>query len=244
MSWYFGTQFGDRLDSKNWDSRWDHFDTGGGSDVVIAPFSSTDYWFSGGAGADFFSGSKGADIAFGGDGRDELYGGAGDDLLGGGFGNDTLTGGSGSDELNGAWGRDTLWGGSGADRLSGGTGADHLHGGSGRDTFVSRQGDSNVTDGTSDTIHDWSPKYDKIDSTIAGKFSNYQEVFSLFTDNIKNAKFLVENNSDLREEDHVFVYNGRDGFLMSDLDRNGTFETGVKLLDEGHASSMDWSLIV
>lgn len=162
-------------------------------------------------------------------------GGAGDDSFLGDTAHDVAYGGSGNDKLNGYSGRDDLWGGTGADKLTGG---------SGNDTFHFTMGDSQAHRGQADTITDWNVAHDWIDSTISGRSNNYAETFSLFTQNIDQARFLVEHNSSLAAEDHVFVYNGTDGYLLSDLNRNGTFETGVILKGAGHASDMNWSDIL
>jgi hypothetical protein len=45
---------------------------------------------------------------------------------------------------------------------------------------------------------------------------------------------------------HVFLFNAASnrGFLLSDLDNNGTFETGIVLAKAGSAAAFDWSNII
>lgn len=168
---------------------------------------------------------------------DSMYGYGGNDTQYGYGGNDYLSGGSGYDYLNGGLGSDTLVGGTSADSLVGGYDTS-------TDYFRFAQGDSNSYSGGADTIYDWNVAYDYIDSTIAGTSSNYGEMFTT-ANNIGTARSVVENSS-LRYEDHAFVYNSATdtGYLLSDLDRNFTFETGVVIRGAGSAADMNWSDIV
>ena len=151
-----------------------------------------------------------------------------------------ITGNSGNNVLKGTAGSDDIYGFRGADKLTGGGGTDYFN-------FAINESKASV--GQADTITDWNHRQDYIDSSIAGTAGSYAEVFSpggIFfgVNNISQARSLVENSNALSANDHVFVYNGRDGYLLSDLNHNGTFETGVVLLGAGSASDMTWSDII
>jgi serralysin len=178
---------------------------------------------------------------------DSIYGNAGNDTQYGSYGNDYLSGGSGNDYLNGGSGNDYLNGGSGYDVVYGGTGQDWLVGGNdySRDDFRFYQGDSPSTNYGADTIADWNVSYDYIDMPIAGTAYNYAEAQTGWT-SIEGARYQVEHSATLRQEDHVFLYNASTdtGYLLSDLDRNYTFETGVILRGAGSAWDLNYSDII
>jgi Ca2+-binding RTX toxin-like protein len=179
-------------------------------------------------------------------GNDTFYGEDGNDFIDGWTGNETYYGGAGNDTLNGRGGNDYLNGGTGYDVLVGGTGRDYLVGGfdTSRDDFRFSQGDSPSTTAGADTIADWNVAYDYIDMPIAGTSSNYGEASTSST-SIEGARFQAENTN-LRFEDHVFLYNSNTdtGYLVCDLDRNFSFETGVVLSGAGSATDMNWSDII
>ena len=237
MSTYNGTFWSETLNSSNWNYGWTSFYMNGGNDRVTTPSTGQSYYFSGGGGNDYFLGASAADTAYGGSGNDELRGYSGNDYLNGGTGADNLYGGSGTDTLVGDTGSDHLYGGAGRDYLWGGTAGY-------RDDFHFAKGDSNSDSWSADTIYDWNRSYDYIDSSIAGTSSNYGEAATSAT-SIEGARYQVEHSS-LRSEDHAFVYNaGTDtGYLLSDLDRNYTFETGVIIRGAGSASDMSHSDII
>jgi Ca2+-binding RTX toxin-like protein len=190
-------------------------------------------------------GWDGDDDIYGGYDHDTIYGGNGDDYLIGGAGHDDLYGGSGFDDLYGGSGLDYLAGGSGEDLLSGGTGRDTLAGGTGEDYFVFKRGDSGLTTSTADTITDWNRSFDFIDMTIKGTARNYREVMtdaSSISTAASDADFLYGDTS-VR---HVFLYNPKTdkGFLVSDLNADGLFETGVVLKNAGLASDMRYDYII
>jgi serralysin len=200
-------------------------------------------------------GYEGNDVQYGNQYADSLYGMGGNDSQYGYGGNDYLDGGTGNDYQYGMDGNDYLIGGYGDDYLNGGNGYDHLWGGYGRDSLVGgydysrddfhfSQGDSNSSTAEADTIWDWNVSYDYIDSSIAGTSSNYGEAQTWWT-TVEGAEYHVENTN-LRYEDHVFLYNaGTDtGYLLSDLDRNYDFETAVVLYGAGSQYDMNWSDIV
>jgi hypothetical protein len=87
--------------------------------------------------------------------------------------------------------------------------------------------------------------YDYIDMSIAGTAYNYAERATSAT-YIDAARYQVEHDSALRLEDHVFLYNPSTdtGYLLSDLDRNFSFETGVILRGAGSASDLNYSDII
>lgn len=239
---YFGNEQDEFLSSSNWSYRWDSFYMGGGNDTVIVPNTSFSYEFRGGNGNDIFIGSNGQDNASGGEHNDTLYG---------ANGNDTLSGENGSDTLHGGAGNDLLSGGAGIDHLYGGLGADILFGGYNdreADYFAFTMGSSNAVNGQADTIYDWSRFGDKIDSPIAGTPDNFG-IRATNATTIEGARLQIENGAPYGEmsyKDHIFLYNpaANIGFLISDLDRNFTFETGVSLLDSGQRYDMNWSFIV
>ena len=214
MTTIYGSNFADTLTFDNWSYAWDTLRMGDGNDTVIVPGN--------------------ANTAF------MFVGESGNDVFQGGRRTDNALGGTGNDTLDGSGGDDFLSGDAGQDRLIGGTGADWLKGGEGTDTFVFGRGES-----AADTILDWDVRADYIDSTIAGTSANYAEAMSSVQD-ISMAKYLVESSTDLKMKDHVFLYNTRTdtGYLMSDLDHNHTFETGVVIKGAGSAADMNWSDIV
>lgn len=210
-------------------------------------------------------GSNYADSIYGYGGNDTQYGFYGNDYLSGGSGNDYQNGGYDNDSLYGSFGNDTQYGSYGNDYLSGGSGYDYLNGGSGVDTLVGgtnadslvggydtstdyfrfAQGDSNSYSGGADTIYDWNVSYDYIDSSIAGNSYNYAEA-STWSTSIDSARYQVESSSTLRVEDHVFLYNSSTdtGYLLSDLDSNYSFETGVVIRGAGSSYDMNYSDII
>jgi Ca2+-binding RTX toxin-like protein len=214
------------------------------------------YWYDGydGRYSDVVYGYDGDDLIFGYEGHDDIYGGADHDTIYGGTGNDYLKGDSGHDDLYGGSGHDDLYGGSDLDYLSGGTGEDLLSGGTGRDTlvggsgedyFVFKKGDSGLTTSKADTITDWNRSYDFIDMTIKGTSSNYREVMTDATSistAASDADFL-HGDTNVR---HVFLFNPDTdrGYLVSDLNADGLFDTGVVLKNAGLASDMSYSYII
>lgn len=222
----------------------------------MATYYGTDFDddFDGSGYFDTIIGYDGDDLLYGFDGDDDIYGGYDHDTISGGFGDDYLSGSAGHDDLYGNAGWDDLYGGSGLDYLSGGSGEDLLSGGSGRDTlsggagedvFVFTKGTSGLSSSTVDTINDWNRSYDSIDMTIKGTSRNYREVStdaSSISTAASDADFLYGDTS-IR---HVFLYNSDidRGFLVSDLNADGLFETGVVLKNAGLASDMSYLFIV
>jgi hypothetical protein len=173
-----------------------------------------------------------------------IAGTSGDDTLTGNSGPDTMQGLAGRDTLSGLAGDDRLEGGSYSDHLNGGSGSDDLYGGTGADYFVFSSGSSPSTTSGADTIWDWNVAYDWIDMPLAGKSSNYGEA-ATSTTTIEAARAQVEGTA-LRHETHAFLYNSTTdtGYLLSDLNRNGTFETGVIMVGAGSASDCKYSDIL
>jgi hypothetical protein len=158
-----------------------------------------------------------------------------------GAGGLTLTGLGGNDILKGGDFRDILQGGAGNDVLEGGGGRDALSGGADSDSFIFKIGSSGLTSGTVDTISDWSA-VDEIRMSVAGTRANYTEVATAFTTIAEVATF-VKDTYQGSGFSHVFLYNSattaKVGFLVSDLDGNGVFETGVILKGASTASSFN-----
>lgn len=199
------------------------------------------------------------DILSGGSGNDRLVGGAGDDRALGGIGDDDVRGGGGDDFLLGEIGEDTLLGGTGTDQMNGGQGRDLLDGGLGqdfltggpefavRDDFVFAIGKSNSTNDQVDTVLDWT-KVDRIVSDIAGTAANYGEHSSTsggvtITD-IETARADAEQNH--TNKTHMFFWDSSTdtGYLVSDLNNDNLFETGVVLNGAGAGSDFDFTNII
>lgn len=246
MTTYVGTTTRDYLNISNWDYEWDLFYMDDGNDVVYVPFTTANELnFNGQNGNDRFDGNFLRNI------RDVAHGGSGDDVLLGGGGSDILDGGIGRDILRGDNGADFLYSceyfnynDNAKDVLIGGRGADSLTGDSGSDTFKYLKLDSMSKTGRADTIFNWDIRKDYIDTSIKGTALNYFERSST-ANNIDSARNLAEKFGD-SSDFHAFISNNRTdrGFLLSDLDRNGTFETGVIIEGAGARSDMNWSAII
>jgi Ca2+-binding RTX toxin-like protein len=195
--------------------------------------------------ADDVEGYDGDDLLNGFEGNDILSGSYGDDGLFGGYGNDDLYGGSGWDDLYGGSGLDYLSGGSGDDLLSGGSGRDTLIGGTGEDLFVFTKGSSGLSTSTVDTIRDWNRSDDWIDMTVRGTSANYREASTSAT-SISSALIRAEDLYPSTSVKHVFLYNSKTdtGYLVSDLNSDGQFDTGVVLKNAGLASDMSYTYII
>ncbi len=195
--------------------------------------------------ADDVEGYDGDDLLNGFEGNDILSGSYGDDGLFGGYGNDDLYGGSGWDDLYGGSGLDYLSGGSGDDLLSGGSGRDTLIGGTGEDLFVFTKGSSGLSTSTVDTIRDWNRSDDWIDMTVRGTSANYREAKTSAT-SIGSALIRAEDLYPSASVKHVFLYNSKTdtGYLVSDLNSDGQFDTGVVLKNAGLASDMSYTYII
>jgi Ca2+-binding RTX toxin-like protein len=195
--------------------------------------------------ADDVEGYDGDDLINGFEGNDILSGSFGDDTIFGGYGHDDLYGGSGWDDLYGGSGLDYLSGGSGDDLLSGGLGRDTLIGGSGEDLFVFTKGASGLSTSTVDTITDWNRSDDWIDMTVRGTSANYREAKTSAT-SIGSALIRAEDLFPSASIKHVFLYNSKTdtGYLVSDLNSDGQFDTGVVLRNAGLASDMSYTYII
>ena len=195
--------------------------------------------------SDDIEGYDGDDLINGFEGNDILSGSFGDDTLFGGYGHDDLYGGSGWDDLYGGSGLDYLSGGSGDDLLSGGLGRDTLIGGSGEDLFVFTKGTSGLSTSTADTIRDWNRLDDWIDMTVKGTAGNYREAKTSAT-SISSALIRAEDLFPSASIKHVFLYNSKTdtGYLVSDLNSDGQFDTGVVLKNAGLASDMSYTYII
>jgi Ca2+-binding RTX toxin-like protein len=195
--------------------------------------------------ADDIEGFEGDDLIDGYGGNDIVSGSFGDDTIDGSSGHDDLYGGSGWDDIYGGSGHDYLSGGSGDDLLSGGTGRDTLIGGSGEDLFVFAKGSSGLSASTVDTIRDWNRSDDWIDMTVRGTSANYREAKTSAT-SIASALIRAEDLYPSAKIKHVFLYNSKTdtGYLISDLNSDGRFDTGVVLKNAGLASDMSYAYII
>jgi Ca2+-binding RTX toxin-like protein len=236
------------IDAYDWDYIYgvDTVDYLYGLDTVdyIYGYGGDDYIYSG-YGDDWIYGGYGVDIIYGQVGSDILYGESGADYLYGGAGIDRLYGGVGADDLYGGAGKDRIFGGVGADDLFGGRGGDRLSGGNGWDTFHFTQGTSGLTPATVDVITDWVGAYDVIDMPVAGNFYNYGEAETTATSIVQATNEAASWFPDPGVQ-HVFLYNPYidKGFLVSDLNGDGAFETGVVLNKAGYASDFEYFNIV
>ena len=224
---YFGTNAGDTvnaLDLINTD--YYKFYMLDGNDFVDPYYTDRSYYFSGG---------PGLDLLFGSSRKDTIHGGEDDDRLVGAASGDYLYGEAANDELDG---------GSGIDHLYGGQGRDYLIGGGDSDYFTYKKGESNSNVLRADTIQDWNGSQDYLDTTIAGTSTNYAE-FATGATNIDVAR-QIATSKNLSTLDHVFLYNAnlKKGFVLSDLDHNGSFETGVVLLNVDSASDVSYADII
>lgn len=245
---YHGTDNANLITPFSWNYGKTVFQMYGGNDAVVAPTTNANLTFYGGSGNDTFSGSNGNDTA---------YGGTDDDYLAGGAGSDNLRGEAGGDRLIGGGGRDVLDGGAGSDHLTGGIDRDYLYGGTdgSADFFHFAFGDSNAGNRTADIIYDWNGAHDFIDTTIAGTVDNYREVATSAA-NVEEAQFfaMLLNNrprfpghhEQPERDTHMFLYNAETdtGYLISNLDGDRTYETGVILKGAGSAADMNWNDIL
>ncbi|MET0427024.1 MAG: calcium-binding protein [Microvirga sp.] len=236
------------MDEFDWDTIYgvETIDTLYGLDTpdIIYGYGGDDSIYSG-YGDDWIYGGYGADIIYGQVGSDVLYGEYGADVLYGGAGIDKLYGGSGRDDLYGGAGKDRIFGGTGADDIFGGAGSDRLSGGSGADTFHFTPGTSGLSPKTVDVITDWVGASDAIDMPVAGNFDNYGEASTTAISIAQAADEAATWFPDPSVQ-HVFLYNPYTdkGFLLSDLNGDGAFETGVVLNRAGYASDFDYFNIV
>jgi Ca2+-binding RTX toxin-like protein len=146
--------------------------------------------------------------------------------------------------LTGTNGSDTLTGGPEANIMAGGAGRDTLWGGANADTFVFTKGTSGIKATTADTIMDWEV-IDQIDMTIRGNKKNYEEDDTTAASISKAAAYAEKTFTD-KNTTHVFLYNKKKdtGYLLSDLDNNDKYETGVILKGAGASSSFSHTDII
>jgi Ca2+-binding RTX toxin-like protein len=182
---------------------------------------------------------------YGGSGNDSLVGSYGFDFLFGESGSDRLSGGANYDNLYGGSGQDSLSGGSSDDLLNGGSGRDRLTGGTGGDAFEFTRNSSGITSTSADAITDWSAATDWIGMRIAGTSVNYREASTGAT-SIADAASQAESIFTSASIAHVFLYNAQTdtGYLLSDLNNDNRFETGVILTGAGSAADMNYRYII
>jgi Ca2+-binding RTX toxin-like protein len=242
MATFNGTDFKDYIDTFFYDDLAPGY-YGEGSDIVYG-YGGDDLIY-GYEGHDDLDGGFGHDTIYGGSGDDNVWGGDDDDYLSGGDGADDLYGGYGADDLYGGSGIDNLYGGTGDDLLSGGTGRDLLSGGAGEDIFVFKKGDSGFTTKTADVITDWNRSDDWIDMTVKGTARNYGEhktTARSIADAVDDAEYYFPQ----ARIKHVFLFNTKTdtGYLISDLNSDGRFDTGIVLKNAGLASDMSYQYII
>lgn len=164
-------------------------------------------------------GSSGVDTF---EGFENIYGSnVGGDLLVGDDNENTVLGFGGNDRIFGFGGDDNLIGMQGNDTLAGGRGADSLNGGNGSDTFVFNDV-SHSFFAERDTIADFGVGgADRVDLSVidANSVLGGNQAFNF----IGSAGF--GGAGDLR-----FVTNGTDGFVLGDVDGDGSTDLNILLL--------------
>ena len=153
---------------------------------------------------------------------EDLYGSnRGGDLLIGSVDDNRILGFGGDDRIFGFDGNDELFGQQGNDLLAGGVGADVLTGGAGADVFDFNH-ISESTSAARDTVRDFSAAAgDTID--LSGIDANSAVAGNQAFNFVGSAAF--GSAGDLR-----FVTNGTDGFVIGDVDGNGTIDLNILLL--------------
>jgi Ca2+-binding RTX toxin-like protein len=194
---------------------------------------------------DFIYGYDGDDLIDGYGGDDDIFGGYDYDTIYGGSGDDDIYGSAGHDDLYGEAGSDYLSGGTGDDFIAGGTGSDLLVGGAGEDVFFFKRGHSKLSSNTVDTITDWNRSFDSIDTNLKGTSRNYRE-HDTFATSIEAAVDDAEDLYPSTSIKHVFLFNPDTdtGYLVSDLNSDGAFDTGVVLKNAGLASDMSYLYLI
>ena len=213
--------------------------------------TAADETLSGRSGNDTISGGGGTDWLFGKDGSDHLNGGFGKDYLYGGEGVDYLWGGPGddADKLFGEGGDDTLGGEGGNDLLMGGYGADQLIGGAGQDTFYynDAMNESQAASAGADRILDfhYNGDNDKIDLAIAGTSYNF---FQVQTSATSMDEAYIEATQNYHNSGLTYLYLANEtqdtGYLLADMNMNGSFETGITLVGAGMWGDFNYDAII
>jgi Ca2+-binding RTX toxin-like protein len=173
----------------------------------------------------------------GGEDRDVLEGSEGIDHLWGEGGNDVLIGNQGDDHLNGGAGNDLLEGGLGADQLTGGEGQDMFF-------YPDAANESPATLTDADQIRDFQYGTDKLGLGVAGTAENYHSTGTTAT---SMDAAVLEANQNYGEDRLTYLYlanEGTDtGYLLADLDGNGSFEFGITLDGNGGPGEFGYDAI-
>ncbi|QRM31357.1 calcium-binding protein [Microvirga sp. VF16] len=210
-------------------------------------------------------GDDGPDRMWGGDGSDMMSGDGGDDRLWAGEngdfalgwdGNNQIWGEGGNDVLVGGQGNDSLYGDAGDDTLMGSEGADQLTGGEGRDEFIYRGPyngpaveESPATSAGADQILDFQYGTDTIDFDYpeAAGPGTPENFHSEGTNADSMDAAVQEANQNYREDHLTYLYlanEGADtGYLLADLDGNGSFEFGITLVGNGGPGEFGYDAI-
>jgi hypothetical protein len=98
---------------------------------------------------------------------------------------------------------------------------------------------------SADTITDWRAETDWIGMRIAGTSANYGEASTSAT-SIADVAAQAEATFTSASIAHVFLYNTQTdtGYLLSDLNNDNKFETGVILTGAGSAAEMNYRYII
>jgi Ca2+-binding RTX toxin-like protein len=179
-------------------------------------------------GGEAMNGTNVTDMIFGNDGNDLIAGHGGDDFVYGGDGRDIIKGGGGADYLNG---------GMHDDILAGGTGRDILTGGHGQDSFQFSLGDSWANSASADHITDYRSG-DTID------VSDYVMSHRTFGSNSANLTMNSMESAQYSANALASTYgygsalyqssNGRDVYVLLDLNGDRYMETGIVLENLPH----------
>ncbi|QRM31358.1 calcium-binding protein [Microvirga sp. VF16] len=173
----------------------------------------------------------------GGEDRDFLEGGEGIDHLWGEGGNDVLYGEQGDDHLNGGAGHDLLVGDLGADQLTGGEGQDQFW------FWSDAVAESPATTTGADQILDFQYGTDKIGLGVAGTAENYHSAGTTATSMDAAAQEANQTGEDRLTYLYLANEGADTGYLLADLDGNGSFEFGITMVGNGGPGEFGYDAI-
>lgn len=172
-----------------------------------------------------------------GDGNDAVgILGTGANTITGGAGNDTINIGvaaSGANHIDAGAGNDTInVAGAGNNTIIGGAGQDtiDLTGAAGQNGLVFNAGDSGVTTATADVVTAFVSGSDTLDfGSVAGSATNFGSFNDATATTVELAVASAAAHFDGTVE-YVFIENGADGFLVTDLNHDGNADSAVSLV--------------
>jgi len=167
-------------------------------------------------------------------GFEDLYGSnAGGDVLIGGVDDNRILGFGGDDRIYGFDGVDDLYGMQGNDLLAGGIDADYLSGGAGADTFDFNH-ISESTSAARDTVRDF--------NAAAGDIIDLSDIDANSMAAGNQAFNFVGAAAFASAGDLRFLTNGTDGFVIGDVDGDGTIDLNILLQGVTSMSAGDFVL--